>query len=353
MFILGLGTAVPRFCYSQEQCWTAFENSPQFSQLNSRARTTVRKVFSGNNGIETRHLALERLSDAFLLTPDVLHQRFSTWAPRLAAQAALRALDDAKLPREEIDALLVSTCTGYLCPGLTSYVIEELGLRPETFPLDLVGQGCGAALPNLTTAQALIRSGRCHKVLSICVEVCSAAFYVDNDLGVLISACLFGDGAGAAVLGSAGGKYSLEWMDMAGITDPATRDLLRFEQKDGMLRNILSLKVPGVASNYAGVVFDSLTRSHGLKLKDIQTWIWHSGGREVLKALQQKFDLSEEAIQCSAEILRRYGNLSSASVYFILEETLRRGAPNGWWWVSSFGAGFSCYGALLKKGTPD
>src|SRR5213075_2477850 len=98
------------------------------------------------------------------------------------------------------DALIVSTCTGYLCPGLSSNVTQRLGLRSNVLALDLVGQGCGAALPNLRTAEALLESGRCERVLSICVEVCSAAFFLDNDPGVLISACLFGDGARAAIL---------------------------------------------------------------------------------------------------------------------------------------------------------
>ena len=109
-------------------------------------------------------------------------------------------MKDANCKADEIDAVLISTCTGYLCPGLTSYVSERLGLRPDVFALDLVGQGCGAALPNLRAAEAILAAGRAEKVLSICVEVCSAAFYLDDDPGVLISACLFGDGAGAAVL---------------------------------------------------------------------------------------------------------------------------------------------------------
>src|SRR5258708_2888971 len=105
-------------------------------------------------------------------------------------------------------------CTGYLCPGLTSYVSERLGLRSDALLLDLVGQGCGAALPNLRTAEALLGAGRARRVLSICVEVCSAAYYLDDDPGVLVSACLFGDGAGAAVLSNdppAAGKKRVRW----------------------------------------------------------------------------------------------------------------------------------------------
>ena len=201
------------------------------------------------HGITSRHLALENLTEAFELTPDVLHGRFVRHAPVLAAEAARAALDDAGVGFGQIEALLLSTCTGYLCPGLSSYVIERLGLPSNILALDLVGQGCGAALPNLRTAEALLASGRCRRVLAICVEVCSAAFYLDEDPGVLISACLFGDGAGAMVLANeANGKRRIEWKAGSSSHDPSLRDRLRFESKGGMLRNVLSAEVPRLAA---------------------------------------------------------------------------------------------------------
>jgi alkylresorcinol/alkylpyrone synthase len=200
MFIIGLGTAAPPQRYAQTECWEALQASTRFHELAPRSRAILRKVLTGNNGIGTRHLALDKLDDAFDLDPDTLHARFTRNAPLLASSAGERALADAGTAPADIDALIISTCTGYLCPGLTSYVGERLGLRADTLMLDLVGQGCGAALPNLRAAQALLAAGKCEHVLAICVEVCSAAFYLDDDPGVLISACLFGDGAGAAVL---------------------------------------------------------------------------------------------------------------------------------------------------------
>ena len=143
----------------------------------------------------------------------------------------------------DIDAVIISTCTGYLCPGLTSYVSERLGLRRDVLALDLVGQGCGAALPNMRTGEALIASGARGKVLSICVEICSAAMYLDDDPGVLISACLFGDGAGAAVLSaqSQGPEApQFEWKTAGTLLSAEDREELRFEKRGGMLRNILS-----------------------------------------------------------------------------------------------------------------
>ena len=214
--------------------------------------------------------------------------------------------------------------------------------------LDLVGQGCGAALPNLRTAEALIAARRCGNVLSICVEVCSAAMYLDNDPGVLVSACLFGDGAAAVVLSAEPGERRVEWVDGASLHEPAERDALRMESCGGLLRNILSKSVPKLAAQYACSVFNQASSRHGIKREDISSWIWHAGGRPVLDRVRETMRLPEDEMRRSRDLLARFGNLSSPFVLFVLEAALREKAPGGWWWMSSFGAGFSCHGALLK-----
>src|SRR5918995_523216 len=273
MFLSGLGTAAPPARWTQTKCWDALVASEYLPTLGPRSQAILRKVLRGNNGICSRHLAFDQLGEAFAFDPDVLDARFAKHAPAVASEAAARALADAGLAPDDIDAVIISTCTGYLCPGLTSYVTERLGLRTDILALDLVGQGCGAALPNMRTGEALITSGRAGRVLSICVEICSAAMYLDDDPGVLISACLFGDGAG---------------------------------------------------------------------------WILHAGGREILSAVRQQVGLTEDDTRWSAAILRDYGNVSSPCVYFVLQAALNEQAPGGHWWMSSFGAGFSCHGALLE-----
>ena len=350
MFITGLGTATPPHRYTQVQCWEAFQAAAQFALLDRRARATLQKVLLRDNGIRTRHLALDSLAEVFAADPDTLHRRFALHAPALARAAATRALQQARLRPQEIDAVIISTCTGYLCPGLTSYVGESLGLRPDVLALDLVGQGCGAAIPNLRTAEALLCTGDCRKVLSICVEVCSAAFYLDNDPGVLISACLFGDGAGAAVLAATPDPAArrIEWKAAGSLHHPAERDALRFEHKDGMLRNILTPQVPRLAARHAALVLDGVLGPRELSREDIDTWIMHAGGRKVIEALQASLGLSAAELCWSSEVLGEFGNLSSSSVYFTLQAALEGRAPGGWWWMSSFGAGFSCHGALLK-----
>jgi alkylresorcinol/alkylpyrone synthase len=349
MFLAGVGLATPEQRYTKAECWDAFAASDWIKRLSPRSRAITKAVLQHENGIEARYLAIDTLNDVFAIDPDTLHRRFSEHAPRLATSAAVAALARAGVDAAAIDAVLVSTCTGYLCPGLSGYVSERLGLRQDALGYDLVGQGCAAALPNLQLASALLASGQCEHVLSVCVEVCSAAMYLDDDPGVLISACLFGDGAGAAVLSRqrpARGR-SVQWQSSASVTDPAEREALRFEQRAGLLRNILTPAVPRLAARHAHALLLRELAAAGLQPGDISAWILHAGGRDVLLAIQKDFGLLPEQVRYSTEILRRYGNLSSAFVYFVLEAALADNAPGGWWWMSSFGAGFSCHGALL------
>ena len=359
MFFRGIGTATPANRYTKAECLEAFQKSDWYARLDARSHLIARTVLQHDNGIEARWLAVDSISDVFRIDPNTLIQRFLAHAPALASTAAERALAKSSLNPGDIGAVIVSTCTGYLCPGISGYVIERLGLRADVQAYDLVGQGCAAALPNLQLARALLGSGSCEHVLSICVEVSSAAMYLDNDPGVLISACLFGDGAGAAILSrnpapavqapaQAPSGRIIEWIDSTSLIDPAKRQALMFEQRDGMLRNILTRAVPELAADYARRVLDTVLDRAGLHLADISAWIMHAGGRDVLLALERKFGLEARNFRYSAAMLREYGNLSSAFVYFAFEAALADEAPPGWWWLSSFGAGFSCHGALLQ-----
>jgi alkylresorcinol/alkylpyrone synthase len=207
-------------------------------------------------------------------------------------------------------------------------------------------------LPNLRAAEAILAAGRARKILSVCVEICSAAFYLDDDPGVLISACLFGDGAGAAVLASKPQTENrrVEWKFGSSCLVPGERDTLRFSHKNGMLRNILLPQVPQIAGDEAAKLFAGSLAAAGVKRERIAGWILHTGGRDVILALRDKLKLSEADVRHSAAVLREFGNISSPTVYFVLDRALHDTVPDGLWWMSAFGAGFSCHGALLEVG---
>jgi alkylresorcinol/alkylpyrone synthase len=350
MYFRGIGTATPVARYTKAECLDAFQNSDWFARLDTRAHLVAQTVLQRDNGIEARRLAVDSLAEAFTIDPNTLGRRFLAHAPALAARAGEQALARSGLAPADIGAVVVSTCTGYLCPGLSGHVVERLGLGSDVQAFDLVGQGCAAALPNLQLGRALLESGACEHLLSICVEVSSAAMYLDNDPGVLISACLFGDGAGAAVMSRQSGtaRRRILWTDSTSFIDPLQRKALMFEQRDGMLRNVLTRAVPNLAAQHAHRVLMTVLGRAGVRPSEVSAWIMHAGGRDVLLAIERKFELEAEALRYSAEMLREYGNLSSAFVYFVLQAALADEAPGGWWWLSSFGAGFSCHGALLQ-----
>jgi alkylresorcinol/alkylpyrone synthase len=349
MYLRAIGTSTPPRCYTKAECWDAFAASDWYGRLGARSHAITKTVLRRDNGIETRRLAVDSLAEVFDIDPDTLQRRFAAHAPVLAAEASARALDRAGLDPGDIGAVIVTTCTGYLCPGLSGYVVERLGLDPHVRAFDLVGQGCAGALPNWQLASALTGAAQCEHVLSVCVEVCSAAMYLDDDPGVLISACLFGDGAGAAILSRAAptARRRVEWRDSISLTCPEEREALRFEHRGGLMRNVLTRAVPKLAAQYVEQILARLLERHELSQSALSGWIMHAGGRDVLLAIAERLELDPRALRYSRDVLREYGNLSSAFVYFVLDAALADAAPGGWWWLCSFGAGFSCHGALL------
>jgi len=141
MYLNAIGTALPRQCYTKSDCWQAFTASEWLERLDARAHAVAKAVLGRDNGIEERWLAVESLQEVFAIDPDTLHRRFAAQAPRLAADAGRSALNHARLAPEAIGAVIVTTCTGYPCPGLSGYVVERLALRPDVLCFDLVGQG--------------------------------------------------------------------------------------------------------------------------------------------------------------------------------------------------------------------
>jgi predicted naringenin-chalcone synthase len=337
MFLHALATAVPDATFTQPQCWQIAERSSVRQRLKKRSMLILHTILRGDHGIATRHFAMPEIENVFDLSPDQLNAAFRAEAPKLAGRALTAALQKAGLNPNELDALLICTCTGYLCPGLTSYVAEQLGLRTNVFLQDLVGLGCGAAIPMLRAASHVLAAQPEAVVACVAVEMCSAAFYLDDDPGVIISACLFSDGAAASIWRSQPAASGLRCFGFDTLHLPDDRDKLRFESRDGKLRNLLHRTVPELA---AGAVA-KLWEQRGSR--PVSRVVAHTGGRDVLEALAPV--VAPHALDASARVLQRCGNMSSPSVLFALEEALKDGGPNGHgdFWLVSFGAGFSAH----------
>lgn len=341
MFLHALATAVPETAFTQTQCWDIVKNSPVRERLQKRSMLILRTILRGNHGIASRHFAVPGIAGIFDRSADQLNHAFRTEGPKLAARALTSALTRAGVKPAELDALLICTCTGYLCPGLTSYVAELLGLRPNAFLQDLVGLGCGAAIPTLRAANAILAAQPEATVACVALEVCSAAFYLDDDPGVIISACLFSDGVAATIWRATPGPTGLRCFGFDTVLQPENRDKLRFEQRDGKLRNLLDRTVPELAASAVA----HLWRERGPR--PVARVVAHPGGRDVLDALEPV--LAPHPLAASRTVLRDFGNMSSPSVLFALEETLRTVTPDagGDFWLVSFGAGFSAHSCRI------
>jgi predicted naringenin-chalcone synthase len=343
MYLHALATAVPPATYTQQQCWEIAEKSTVRQRLKKRSMLILHTILRGDHGIATRHFAMPDIEHVFDLAPDQLNAAFRAEAPKLAGRALNDALAQAGVRAGELDALLICTCTGYLCPGLTSYVAEQLGLRSNAFLQDLVGLGCGAAIPTLRAVSHLLAAHPEATVACVAVEMCSAAFYLDDDPGVLISACLFSDGAAATIWRGKPGPTGLRCFGFDTVHIPADRDKLRFESRDGKLRNLLDRSVPELAAGAVG----QLWQNRGPR--PVARVVAHSGGRDVIEALTPV--VAPHSLAASVRVLHDCGNMSSPSVLFVLEETLRTATPgsDGDFWLVSFGAGFSAHSCRVGR----
>lgn len=335
MRLASLATTVPERSWSQHECWASLRHSTALHHLKPRSQELLEKVLLGNNGIERRHFATGSLESVFTRSAQGLSETYEAQAPDLGARAARQAMERADV--KCVDALFVCTCTGFLCPGLSSHIAEKLGLSANTFLMDHTGAGCGAAIPTLRAAANYLAGHPRHRVLVVAVEICSAAFYVSDDPGVLISLCLFGDGAAAVILDNAdlsGPRFSrFETLHL-----PEHREKIRFVNREGKLANQLHRSVPDVAAQSVAALFPMHHRAPRI--------ISHAGGRDVLQAIRARYP--EQPLSEATEVLRTRGNMSSPSVLHALEIALRSDCEDPLWLVS-FGAGFSCHGCLLES----
>jgi alkylresorcinol/alkylpyrone synthase len=339
MFLQSIATATPPHRFTQHECWEAIAHSRRSESLKDRSLGILRKVLLNDNGIATRHFALHDLERIFDYSPDDLILAFEREAPRLAESALTAALEKAGIDAGDLDALFICTCTGYLCPGLTSHVAEHLGLRPDAYLHDAVGLGCGAAIPTLRAASHFLAAHPGKRVACVAVEVCSAAFYLDDDPGVLISACLFGDGAAATIWTSEPQNGELRASGFDTLHLPQHRELLRFETRGGQLRNRLHKAVPATAAAAVQRLFERVGP------EPVSQIIAHAGGRDVINALEQTLPGSE--LQPTRQVLQSFGNMSSPSVLFALENHLNSAQFADDLWLVSFGAGFSCHSCRI------
>lgn len=338
-------TASPELMIRQEE-GAAFLKQHYSGKLNKRAMAVLSKVF-GHPSVKQRYFAIPEPGGLLNEDPDARIARFTSESIKLSGQAAGKALRRTGLDIADVDALVVNTCTGYICPGLSTYLLESLGARRDARAYDLVGSGCGGAIPNLQLCQSLLLNGSLHNILSVSVEICSATFQMGNDLSLIISNALFGDGAAAAVVWDR--PQGLRLLDSASRFAPEYREDIRFVHRGGQLHNQLSTRLPELASKTVGQVARDLLTRNRLTRDDISHWIIHPGGENVITAVRDELGLTDRHVSLTRQVLAEYGNMSSATVWFILRQAkpLIKAGENIL--MIAFGAGLSAHAYLLRS----
>ncbi len=345
-YIASVAVATPPFSIDQMECERLIRHHYK-GRLNSRSLSLIRMLFS-HPSIKRRSFALDHIECLVDEDLDARVARFTRWSLELSAQAIRQSLTQAGLDTGDVAGLVVNTCTGYICPGISTYLIEKLGLSRSVRVYDLVGSGCGGAIPNLEIAQSLLARNGDGVVVSASVEICTATFQMENDLSLLLSNTLFGDGAAAAVLWTRPVGYEL--VASASRYVPEQRDTIRYVHKRGQLYNQLSLKLPDLVAKAAEQVVSDVLEPLALKPADIKHWALHSGGEKVINAVREEVGLSEEQVRATRTVLAEHGNMSSPTVWFVLHEIEKQGiSPGEWCIMVAFGAGLSAHAFLLRK----
>ncbi len=349
--ILSLATAVPAHVLMQgdvaEVGQSLFGSRPA-------AFERLRPVYA-NAGIAKRHSCMPL--DWYLRPSDwkTRNGLYLEHAPRLLAQAATDCLQLAGIAPEAVDSLVTVSSTGVATPSLDAHLMQCLALRPDVQRLPVFGLGCAGGVLGLSRAAAVARAKPGSLVLFLVVELCALTFRANDESNAnIVASALFGDGAAALLLScpsepesetagpriAAAGEHT--WPDSLGVMGWSV-------ENDG-LGVIFSRDIPTIVRQQMGDAADSFLTREGLRREDLAGYICHPGGAKVIAALEETFGLSPSALSEAREVLRDYGNMSAASVLFVLERALKRDL-DGRYLMAALGPGFTAAFALLEAGS--
>jgi len=341
--ILGLGTAVPNASIDLAEGQMVAE---ALCCETEEQATFIPAIYAGT-GIGRRYMCLGRpvvddirnktfLSGSPFLPTGVPGERGPTTrqrmeiyereAPPLAIQASANALSDAATLPSEITHLVTVSCTGFAAPGFDIALINELGLSPTIHRTHVGFMGCHAALNGLRVAKAFAGSDPNARVLMCSVELCSLHYHYGWDPPKVVANALFADGAGAIVGGL--GPKSTGWTLAANGSHliPEAADTMTWTIGDNGFGMTLSKRIPEVIGAKLRPWLDEWLLEHGVRVTDVRSWAIHPGGPKILDSAAAALGLSPDAVWASREVLAEYGNMSSATVLFILKRLFDRGS---------------------------
>jgi predicted naringenin-chalcone synthase len=341
-----IGTAVPHHRYTQA------EVLEQLQAIGFGKDRKARVIF-GRAGVKARHTVVDASYYASVKSTQARNDLYMREAVPLGEAAICRALDQAGVAPEAVDELLVVSCTGFDIPGLDLRLAGRLGMRPDLRRTCVLGMGCYGAFPALLRAHQATISQRERRVMVLALELCSLHFQLEDTPENVISAALFADGASAALVSNASSNQAGLApciVDSATHCDYQTFDHMAFHVTDQGFHMRLSSYVPDLlASNIEGFV-DRFLAQNKLRREDVRHWGIHPGGSKILDYIQAQLGLTSEQMTASRAVLRDYGNMSSATILFVLEALQQLAAPcaGDYGMLLGFGPGLTSEAILLR-----
>ncbi|HQH26189.1 MAG TPA: type III polyketide synthase [Oligoflexia bacterium] len=311
--IRSVGTARPEHCYSKEEVSAAAE---RWLEESEQAKALFGRFLRSSHA-ESRTYALTLAEILGLNGAQGRAELYAERATPLAEQALRNALAGAQVQPEKITNLVFTSCSVPLLPSIDALVVQRAGLSESVHRVPIYQQGCAGGVIGLNLAERLIRPG--GAVALVCVELCSLVFHLsDASPAQLVGSAIFADGAAGAIIGPE--DRGLVFAGTHSCLIPETRHLLGYDIYDDGTHLRLHHELPQAVAEHTPRVVETFLRGKGLSVRDIAWWLFHPGGVKICDMLEQSLKLRPEQAYWAREILYRNGNLSSATILFVLEE---------------------------------
>ena len=349
--ILGIGTAVPEHVISQD---AAAVLAASFT-VNPKDRRVIQALYR-RAGVDQRgsiladqdgQLDFYRPDSAVPSTADRM-LIYEQHASQLALRACREALRRAETKPGQITHLITVSCTGFSAPGVDLELVSALGLPDTTRRTHIGFMGCHAAVNAIATAHAYAHTDPAARVLVCCVELCSLHFDHDADAQGHVANALFADGAAASVIApSETAKVCIE--RTGSIVFPNSTEMMSWHLGNHGFRMRLSPAVPAALAQHVPAWLSGMLNDAGLSISDIGSWAVHPGGPRVLSTIGDALGLDPDAVSVSRAVLGQHGNMSSATLLFIMQRLLDAQSPMPML-AAAFGPGLAGEAVLLTNG---